>query len=173
MSARSGCTQVAKAVSLLTLPILVAIAPLPSGPGGDSSRPACAASARGGQSKPAPKDFAYTVSDCQGAGTPDSIRLEVSESSVTFNQILTMNCIAATRPSTVRLSHAKRGRDLEVTILLRSDVLSDCDCPIAIEGTITRVGKGAHRITFVFDHSNPGNEKPTRQTLAVKELSIP
>jgi hypothetical protein len=160
------------AMSRLALPILVATAPLPSTKDSQLFRPAYAASAHGGKSKKAARDFDYAVSDCQGAGTPDSIQLEVSESAIEFHQILNMNCIAATRPSTVKLSYVKKGRDLEVSIILRSDVLSDCTCPIGIEGRIANLGKGAHRISFVFDHPDAANENPTRHALATKEFSI-
>jgi hypothetical protein len=174
MSTHPRLAYVTKAVSMVALPILVAIAPFPSTQDGGLSRPTWAASAHGSKSKKAAKDFEYAVSDCHGAGTPDSIGLEVSESSVAFTQVLTMNCIAATRPNTVKLSYSKKGRDLEVSIILRSDVLSDCTCPIGIEGTIANLGKGTHRISFIFDHKlgNEANEKPVRQTLATKEFSI-
>jgi hypothetical protein len=121
------------------------------------------------------KSFSYTVSDCQAQGTLPSIRLEVSESSVAFNQILTMNCIAATRPSTVKLAYVKKGSDLEVSVVLRSEVYSDCTCPIAVEGTIANLAKGDYRIAFVYDHQPGDSPKsaPTRQTLATKGISIP
>ena len=174
MSAPLGLAHMAKAVPLLALPILVAIAPLPSRRDPNHSGAAYAAPARGGKSKQAPKDFTYTVSDCHEAGVPDSIRLEVSEGAVAWSQILNMNCIAATRPSTVKLSYAKKGRNLEVSIILRSNVFSDCTCPIGIEGRIAGLGRGDHRISFIYDH-NPGdsaNEQPIRQTLATQGFSL-
>ena len=164
---------------MLALPVVVtmtvAIAPFPSTRDSGLTPTAWAASAQRGKRPKAPKDFTYTVSDCLPAGTLDSIRLEVAEGSLTFTQVLTMNCIAATRPSTVKLDYAKKGTHLEVSIILRSAVLSDCTCPIGIEGTITNLRKGAHNISFVFDHAagNAANEKPTRRTLATREVSIP
>jgi hypothetical protein len=174
MSAHPKLVQAAKTVSLVALPIL-AIAFLPAPPDATLVPPAHAAATRRSKSKKAVQDFTYTVSDCHGAGELDSIRLELSEGAVAFNQVLTMNCIAATRPSTVKLSYGKKGRNLEVSIILRSDVLSDCTCPIGIEGTISHLAKGDYRISFVFDHklgASP-DEKPTRQALATKEFSIP
>jgi hypothetical protein len=144
--------------------ILVAMAALPS-----------RLEARGGKGKQAGKDFSYTVSDCQAEGTLDTIKLELSEGSVAFGQILTMNCIAATRPGTAKLTYVKKGRDLEVSIVLRSEVLSDCTCPIAIEGRIGNLAKGDYRLSFVFDRV-PGSsaaEKPVRTVLATKEFSLP
>ena len=159
MTSHSRFARTGPATAILLLPILVAVA---------------AAQARGGKSKNAAKDFEYAVSDCLGAGQKDSVGLEVSDGSVRFNQVLTMNCIAATRPSTVKVSYSKKGRDLEVSVILRSDVLSDCTCPIGIDGRISNLGKGAHRLSFVFDHK-PGNgesEKAIRQVLGSKEFSI-
>jgi hypothetical protein len=160
-------------MSMAALPILALVAFLCL-PDATLIPPAQAAGAHRGKSKPAGKDFAYTVSDCHADGELDSIRLELAESSVTFTQVLTMNCIAATRPGTVTLSYAKQGRTLEVSIVLRSAVLSDCTCPIGIEGTIANLGKGAYRIVFIFDHPPEGsaNGKPIRQTLTTKEFSI-
>jgi len=172
MNAHLGLAHVAKVVSMLSLPILATVAPLPSRLDQNLSRPAFAAPARGGKSKKAAKDFEYTVSDCQGEGTPDSIRLELSEGAVGWSQVLSMNCIAATRPSTVKLAYAKKGRDLEVSIILRSEVLSDCTCPIGIEGRIFNLGKGAYRLSFVYDRPDAAKEKPTRHPLATKEFSI-
>jgi len=153
----------------------VALAPLPSRQDSGLSTSAWAASARPGKSKKAPKDFEYTVSDCLPEGTLGSIRLEVSEGALSFKQVLTMNCIAAIRPKTVKLAYAKKGTQLEVSIILRSEVMSDCTCPIAIEGTITRLRKGSHRITFVFDRKpdNAEDDKPVRQILSTQEVSLP
>ena len=159
MNSRSRFARAAGAVAVVVLPILVATA---------------AASARGGKSKNAARDFEYAVSDCLGAGHKDTVGFEVSESSVRFNQILTINCIAATRPSTVKVSYSKKGRELEVSVILRSDVFSDCTCPIGIDGKISNLGKGAHRLSFIFDHKpgNGANEKAVRQALGSKEFSI-
>jgi hypothetical protein len=161
-------------MSMGVLPILVVIAPSSPRWHGDLSRPALAAPARGGKAKKAPKDFEYAVSDCQGSDRKDTVALEVSEDSVRFNQTLTMNCIAATRPNTVKVSYARKGRDLQVSIILRSEVMSDCTCPIGIEGKISRLGKGAYRLSFLFDHlpGNSADDKPVRQTLGTKEFTI-
>lgn len=174
MNAHPKLVPAGKTVSLVALPIL-AIAFLPVLLDSTLVPPAHAASARRSKSKKAVRDFTYTVSDCHGAGELDSIRLEVSEGALAFKQVLTMNCIAATRPSTVKLSYAKKRRNLEVSIMLRSDLVSDCICPIGIEGTITHLARGDYRISFIFDHQlgTSPDEKPTRQTLATKEFSIP
>jgi hypothetical protein len=172
-SARAGST-LSKAVLSILLAILFALAPSPARWDGSLSSLACAAPARGAKGKKARKDFQYSVSDCLESDKMDSVALEVSASSVTFRQTLTMNCIAATRPSTVKVTHAKKGRDLQVVVILETDVLSQCTCPIGIEGTIYGLGKGAHRISFTYDFK-PGsalNEKPTRQSLGSKEFSI-
>lgn len=137
--------------------------------------PAHAAPRRKAKSKPAGKDFSYTVSDCQGAGELPSIRLEVSEGAVSFNQVLSMNCIAATRPGTAKVNYVKKGRDLAVTVLLRSEVLSDCTCPIGIDGRIANLAQGSYRITFVYDAppGNLANEPPVRRTVGSDEVAIP
>jgi hypothetical protein len=174
MNSHSEFDRAGKAVAMVVLPILVAIAPFSPRLDGNLSKPACAAPAHGAKGKQAPKEFEYTVSDCQGSDKKDSVGLEVSESSVRFNQILTMNCIAATHPNTVKVSYSKKGRDLQVSVILRSDVLSDCTCPIGIEGEIFKLGKGDYRISFIYDYK-PGstaNEKPVRQALGSKEFSI-
>ncbi len=164
--------HVARVAPMLALPILALLAPLPLDL--HAWREAHAAARPRRPSSKATKGFSDTVSDCHEPGTLDSIRLEVSEGSVSFAQILTMNCIAATRPTTVKLVHARKGRELEVSIVLRSDVFSDCTCPVGIEGTIANLAPGEYRIAFVFDHP-PGdspNAKPIRQTLATKELTL-
>lgn len=170
---RARLNHLLRTASLLVLPILATTAPL--SPDGSIMGSAHAARGRRDKGKQAAKDFSYTVSDCHAAGELESIRLEVSEGSVAFAQVLDMNCIAATRPSSVKLAYAKRGRDLEVTIILRSDVLSDCTCPIGIEGSIANLDKGTYRILFVYDHP-PGRsptEKPVRRTVGTQEVAIP
>jgi hypothetical protein len=159
---------------MVAVTIFVAIAPSSPRWDGNLSKVAYAAPAHGAKSKKAAKDFEYTVSDCLGSDKKDSVGLEVSESSVRFNQILTMNCIAATHPNTVKVSYSKKGRDLQVSVILRSDVLSDCTCPIEIDGIILNLGKGDHHISFIYDckPGNTANEKPVRQALGSKEFSI-
>lgn len=158
---------------MVILPLLFAVAASPQDPDWSLTKPALAAP-RGGKSKKASQDFEYKVSDCLGADKTDFMGLAVAEDSVTFNQILTMNCIAATRPSTVKVTYAKKGRDLEVSVVLRSEVLSDCTCPIAIDGTIANLGKGTHRLSFFYDAKPDNSEsaKPTRQALGTKEFTI-
>jgi hypothetical protein len=179
MSAHPRLAYAAKTLSMAILRAVViamiAIVPFPSSHNSGLCTHAWAKSARRGKNKKAPKDFEYTVSDCLPAETLGSIRLEVSEGSLAFKQVLTMNCIAATRPKTVKLTYSKKGTELEVSIILRSEVLSDCTCPIGIEGTISNLRKGSHRITFVFDHetSNAADEKPVRQILSTQEVSLP
>jgi hypothetical protein len=158
MSSHCRFARAARAVSLVLLPILAAYA----------------APVHAAKSKKALKDFEYSVSDCLGPDKKDSVGLEVSDGSVSFNQILAMNCIAATRPNTVKVSYAKKARELQVVVSLSSEVLSDCTCPIGIDGRISNLGKGTYRISFVFDFK-PGqatHEKPTRQALGSKEFSI-
>jgi hypothetical protein len=161
--------------SILALPILIGSTPVPSLPDGHLVGVAHAARARAGKGKQSAKDFSYTVSDCHEAGELESIRLELSEGAVAFAQVLDMNCIAATRPNSVKLAYAKHGRDLEVTITLRSEVLSDCTCPIGIEGRIANLDKGSYRILFVFDHppDRAPNDKPIRRTVGSKEFDLP
>jgi hypothetical protein len=170
MNPASRFARAGHAAAIVGLPILVVFVLFTPRLDGDLSRPVYAA-AHGGKSKKAPKDFDYTVSDCQGSDQKDSVGLEVSEDSVRFHQILTMNCIAATHPSTVNVSYAKQKRDLQVGITLSSPVLSDCTCPIAIDGVILRLGKGTYRIAFTFVQA-AGSEKATRQALGSKEFSI-
>jgi hypothetical protein len=161
--------------SLLALPVLVSSAPLPSPEGEHLVGLAHAARARPGKGKQSAKDFSYTVSDCHEAGEQESIRLELSEGAVAFAQVLDMNCTAATRPSSVKLAYAKHGRDLEVTITLRSHVLSDCTCPIGIEGRIANLDKGSYRIVFIYDHppDRAPNDQPVRRTVGSKEFTLP
>jgi hypothetical protein len=149
--------------------ILVALAAL-----GGALGPVHAKAGRGAKGKPARKDFTYTTSDCQGPDKLNSIALELSEGTVGFHQILTMNCTAATRPSTVSVSYVKKARQLQVTIALKSDVLADCTCPIGIDGSISGLDKGAYTISFFYDapSGEDAKEKPIRRTLATKEFSI-
>ncbi len=159
---RARLTHALAAASLLALPFLVGSVHAARGPRG-KSKPSAA------------KDFSYSVSDCHEAGEQESIRLELSEGAVAFAQVLDMNCIAATRPSSVKLSYAKHGRDLEVTITLRSEVLSDCSCPIGIEGRIANLDKGSYRILFVYDHppDHAPHDKPVRRTVGSQEFQLP
>jgi hypothetical protein len=156
------------------LPILVAIAGLFPTWNWNSSRLAYAAPKHAAKGKQVRKDFEYTVSDCQGPEKNDSVALELSEDSVRLSQILTMNCIAATRPSTVKVAYAKKGRDLEVTVILRSEMESDCTCPIEIDATISNLAKGDYHIAFVYDYKlgRSADEKPTRTVLGTKEFSV-
>jgi hypothetical protein len=158
---------------LLALPILVG-GPPSSLRQGHLVGSAQAARSPRSKNKQAAKDFSYSVSDCHEAGELESIRLELSEGAVAFAQILDMNCIAATRPSSVKLAYAKHGRDLEVTITLRSEVLSDCSCPIGIEGSITHLDKGSYRIRFFYEHppDHAPNDKPIRRTVGSQEFTI-
>jgi hypothetical protein len=132
-----------------------------------------AGSARGRKGNPsAAKDFQYELSDCLESDRQDSMGLIVSDDSIRFNQVFTMNCIAATRPSTVKVLYSKQGRALEVRVVLRSPVLSDCTCPIGIDGKIANLGKGTYRVTFVYDAQIGDSPKPTIQTLGSKEFTI-
>jgi hypothetical protein len=154
--------------------ILVAAMAMLAGWGWVLSGPVHAAKAHRSKSSKAAKDFTYTVSDCLESERKDAVGLVVSDSAVSFNQILTMNCIAATRPGTVKVDYARKGRELEVSVVLRSVVMSDCTCPIEIDGTITRLGKGTYRIAFFFDapSGTAGKEKAPRRALGMKEFSI-
>ncbi len=133
-----------------------------------------AAPARKGKGKQPANDFRYELSDCLESDRRDSVGLIVSDDSVSFDHVFTMNCIAATRPSTVKVLHTKRGQTLEVSIVLRSPVLSDCTCPIGIQGTISNLKKGTYRLSFVYDAKvgDAADEKPTRQSLGGKEFTI-
>jgi hypothetical protein len=142
--------------------------------GGGHPGRAQAAAARRGKDKSPARDFTYAVSDCRAEGTPDSIRLEVSEGAVAFAQTFSMNCTAATHPSSVKLTYVKKGRDLEVTIVFRPDTLADCTCPVGIEGRIANLAKGGYRIHFRYDEKSGGGAGPpaTPRSLATKEFSI-
>lgn len=133
-----------------------------------------AASARGGKVKQPANDFRYELSDCLESDRRDALGLIVSDDSVSFDHVFTMNCIAATRPNTVKVLYAKKGRELEVSIVLRSSVLSDCTCPIGIQGKIGSLKKGSYRLSFVYDSKvgDSSNEKPTRESLGGKEFTI-
>jgi hypothetical protein len=133
-----------------------------------------AASARGGKRSQSAKDFEYEVSDCLEAGRQDSMGLIVSDDSIRFNHVFTMNCVAATRPGTVKVLYSKKGRNLEVSVVLRSTMLADCSCPIEIDGKIANLGKGTYRLSFVYDAKvgDSPDDKPTRQSLGTKEFTI-
>jgi hypothetical protein len=156
MSACPKLSRAAAAVALFALPVFAA--------------PANAA-ARGAKGAKAAKDFHYTVSDCRDPSEQDGIRLELSEGAIAFSQTLTMNCVAATRPKTVSLAYAKKGRNLEVTITIDSAVLADCTCPIGIEGSIGSLAKGTYHLS-IFYEERAANEKPTRRTVAERDISI-
>jgi hypothetical protein len=138
------------------------------------AQPLGAASGRKGKSSKVAKDFQYSVSDCLESDRQDSVGLIVSEDSVAFNHVFTMNCTAATRPNTVKVIYSKKVRNLEVRVSLQSSVLSDCTCPIAIDGKISNLGKGSYRLSFVYESKTdgPANEKPIRQSLGSKEFTI-
>ena len=175
-AARPSCGSVrpGPAVALVALPILVAIAAFSPSWHGNPSSLAYAAPTRAAKGKPVRKDFGYTVSDCQGPEQSDSVALELSEGFVKFSQILTMNCIAATHPSTVKVAYAKQGRNLEVTVTLRSELQSDCTCPIEIDGTISSLAKGDYRLAFIYDYKlgRSQDEKAARKVLGTKAFSI-
>ena len=163
-----------EAVAFLALPFLVAIArPAPRWHWNLSSL-AYAAPTHAAKRKQARKDFEYMVSDCLGSEQNDSVALELSEDAMKLNQILTMNCIAATHPNTVKVVYIKKGHNLEVTVILRSEVQSDCTCPIGIEGTISHLAKGDYLISFVFDYKlgRSVDDKATRMVLGTKEFSV-
>ena len=169
-----GFVRPGKAVALVALPILVAIAAFPPRWRWNPSSLAYAAPTRAAKGQQARKDFGYTVSDCQGPEKNDSVALELSEGFVKFSQILTMNFIAATHPNTVKVAYAKKGHNLEVTVILRSEMQSDCTCPIGIDGTISNLAKGDYRISFVYDYKlgRSVDEKATRTVLGTKEFSV-
>jgi hypothetical protein len=139
-----------------------------------ASGPAQAAPTGKGKSRQTPNDFQYELSDCLESHQRDSVGLIVSDDSVRFDHVFTMNCIAATRPDTVKVLYSKKGRELEVSIVLRSPVLSDCTCPIGIQGKIGSLKKGTYRLSFVYDSKvgDAANEKPTRESLGGKEFTI-
>jgi hypothetical protein len=147
-------------VAVVALPILVALA--------------YAAPTRAAKAKQARQGFEYTVSDCQGPEKVDSVAMEQSEGSVKFSQILTMNCIAATHPNTVKVVYAKKRHNLDVTVILDSELKSDCACPIEIDGTISNLAKGEYRISFVYDEKlgRSVDAKATRKVLGTKEFSV-
>lgn len=163
-----------RSMAKVALTLLVAIA------GGfptwnwNPSRLAYAAPKHAAKGKHLRKDFEYTVSDCQGPEKNDSVALELSDDSVKLSQILTMNCIAATRPNTVKVAYSKKGRDLEVTVILRSEMESACVCPIGIDATISNLAKGDYRLAFVYDYKlgRSADEKPTKMVLGTKEFSV-
>ena len=154
--------------------IVVALATLSGALEGSLAGPVYAGAGRSAKGKPASRNFAYTVSDCQGSDKTDSVGLELSEGTVAFHQILTMNCAAATQPSTVSVSYVKKARELEVTVVLKSDMLADCTCPIGIDGSISGLDKGAYRISFFYDDPSGAGakEKSVRRVLGAKEFSI-
>ena len=174
-----GFVRPGKAVARVALPtvvaIVIAILAFPSTWQWNPLGLAYAAPTRAAKVKQqARRDFVYAVSDCQGPEKTDSVALEVSEDSVKLSQILTMNCIAATHPETVKVTYVKKGHNLEVTVLLRSEMQSDCTCPIGIEGTISNLAKGDYRISFVFDSKlgRSEDDKATRKVLGTKDFSI-
>jgi hypothetical protein len=169
-----GFVRTGKAVPFLALPFLVVIATFPPRWHWNLSNQAYAAPTHSAKGKQARKDFEYTVSDCLGPERNDSVALELAEDSMKLNQILTMNCIAATRPNTVKVEYAKKGHHLEVTVILKSEVQSDCTCPIGIEGTISNLAKGDYHISFVFDSrlGRSVDDKATRIVLGTKEFSV-
>jgi hypothetical protein len=171
---RMGLVRLAKPACLVTLPLLLAIATPPRTWPWHPSSLAYAAPTRATKGKQARKDFEYTVSDCQGPEKRDSVALVLSEDSVKLSQILSMNCIAATHPDTVKVAYAKKGHDLEVTVILRSERQSDCTCPIEIDGTISNLTKGDYRLSFVFDYKlgRSLDEKATRSILGTKDFSV-
>jgi len=132
------------------------------------------AAARKGKGSQAGKDFEYQVSDCLEADRKDSLGMIVSEDSLRFSHVFTMNCSAATHPDTVKVLYSKKGRNLEVSVIFRSFILSDCTCPIEIDGKIAKLGKGTYRLSFVYDAKvgDSADDKPTRQSLGTKEFTI-
>jgi len=137
-----------------------------------SSGPAFAA-ARANKGKKA-ANFSYKVSDCLESDRESSARLVVGDGSVSFTHVLTMNCVAATRPDTVQVSQTKRGQAIEVTVVLRTRVLSECECPIEIDGTLSGLAPGTYRISFVYDFSpdEATGVKPSRHLLGTQEITI-
>jgi hypothetical protein len=152
--------------------IVLAVPSVPLAPFGLAQ--ASPARARKGKSIPAAKDFEYELSDCLESERKDSLGLIVSDDSVSFDHVFTMNCIAATKPDTVRVLYAKKGQNLEVSVVLRAATLSDCTCPIGIQGKIANLTKGTYRLSFVYDAQvgNAVDAKPTRQSLGGKEFTI-
>jgi hypothetical protein len=130
------------------------------------------AARKGKGSQSSAKDFQYELSDCLEADRRDSVGMIVSEDAVRFDHVFTMNCIAATQPNTVKVLYSKKGRDLEVSIVLNSTVLSDCTCPIGIQGKISNLKKGSYRLSFAYESKSDRDEKPTRQALGGKDFTI-
>ncbi len=156
--------------TLALVAVLAAAATLVAGVcGGDAF-----AAARASKAKKADKSFAYKVSDCLESDRESSVRLIVGDGTVSFNHVLKMNCVAATRPGTVTVSHTKHGQDIEVTVLLRTLVLSECECPIEIDGTLSALAPGTYRMSFVYDFrpDEATGAKPVRQSLGKQEITI-
>jgi len=168
-----GLVRTGKAVSLPVL-LLVAIAAFVSQGHWNPSSLAYAAPTRATKAKQAREGFEYKVSDCLGSENTDSVAMEQSEGSMAFRQILTMNCIAATRPNTVKVTYAKKGSKLEVTVILESELKSDCTCPIEVDGKISNLLKGDYRIAFVYDEKvgHSVDEKAKPRVLGTKEFSV-
>ena len=119
--------RVRKAVALVAPPIIVvALAAFSPQWRWNPTSSAYAAPTRANKAKQAREDFAYTVSDCLGPGNADSVALDQSEDTMKFSQMRTMNCIAATHPNTVKVAYAKKGHNLEVTVILESEMKSEC-----------------------------------------------
>jgi hypothetical protein len=136
-------------------------------------RNAAGASSRARKNDKGAKDFEYSVSDCLESDRRDSMGLIVSDDSVSFNHVFTMNCTAATHPDTVKVVYSKKARNLEVSVGFQSSVLSDCTCPIAIDGKIPSLGKGTYRLSFVYEaKTDDSKEKPARQSLGTQEFTI-
>jgi hypothetical protein len=151
------------AVGLAALAAFILATSLPS---------SVAQAARKGKGSQSSKDFKYELSDCLETDRKDSVGMIVSEDAVRFDHVFTMNCIAATQPNTVKVLYSKKGRDLEVSIVLNSTVLSDCTCPIGIQGTISNLKKGSYRLSFVYESKSDEEGKPARQALGGKEFTI-
>jgi hypothetical protein len=150
--------------------VLAAGTPMVAGLGGGS----VLAAARAGKGKQAAKNFAYRVSDCLESDRESSVRLVVGDGQVSFNHVLKMNCVAATRPGTVTVSHTRRARAIEVSVVLRTQVLSACECPIEIDGTLSALAPGTYRLSFVYDFQpdEATGVKPARQSLGTQEITI-
>lgn len=166
------CCQAPRAlVSMLMMGL--ATAALGGFPSHAEAAPARGKAGKADKPDKASKDFTYTVSDCLESGRNDSADLVVSDDAVSFNHVLTLNCTAATHPATVKVLYTKKGRNLEVDVVLRSPVLADCTCPIGIEGKISNLGKGTYRLSFVHEVKvGDSSDKPTRQNLGGQEFTI-
>lgn len=137
-------------------------------------RAASAAPVRASRSKKPSTSFEYKVSDCLESDRESSLRLVLSEGAVSFNHVLKMNCVAATRPDSVKVVYSRHGHALEVSVVLRSHVLAECECPIEVEGTISGLEKGTYHLSFAYDF-NPDESsgaKPVKQSLGTKEITI-